>query len=285
MFDGKLGENSVFSSLSSHTETKRKNHETTTLRLEGHLKGKVDGYFSKCNQLRTQAATERALHTIEDVIDVLSRDFDTRYAADPTIASESFIHYWPPPKAAFVTYGFAPNGHGPSNLKECHHWFFKLKDARRKSLWIRGSSILKLTGVQAVARYVWGVDAPMKDRFVPVLQLMTNNIMEDPVDNQQNDERFASEPNLSTKMHNGWRIYYKSECPELANFEALRPRLKAKLRTVEAGQMQEVASRRGPVAERFAFQQATALKAARHAKRVAESLRLMRSEFDSAQTD
>jgi hypothetical protein len=179
---------------------------------EHHFKSIVDGHFGRLSRERLDAAQTTCLTDPEDLVKLHGDRHEQRKAADPSIATERYILFWPPEKKEIMTRVFRLDKI-PVPLRSCYSWSFTRKDFRRKTLMGAGAMRDTLKNVDARA-----VVLSTNSKPVPVFELVLEKPAEAGVEEAADEE--GEEPveeeavNHQTKLWRGWKMSYRMQEPD-----------------------------------------------------------------------
>ena len=147
---------------------------------------------------------------------------------DPALSDERFVDFMPPAKNQIQQLFFKVSTL-PALLKSCHHWMF-VPTPGRLSLMGRGENKLVCTGLTCKAYMLPGVPAPTASSMPSILGPSEHREAEDDAPPPAK----ASDILHQTKMHEGWRISYRSIFPEAMDIKKFKDRLRKQLTGMQA---------------------------------------------------
>ena len=126
---------------------KYRKHFNIIIGPESHLKGRIDGHFGLAQTIKEQAACERWLYDIDDVLKACEEHHKADEASKGMGPHQELREYRYVARALVPTREFDPKSL-PMRITACHHWSFKLTrtDGKLGSLLSRTDSN-NITGI------------------------------------------------------------------------------------------------------------------------------------------
>jgi hypothetical protein len=173
--------------------------------LESHGKTQLDGFFGVLSRRRTEAALSKKITTVEELVDVYQYD-----DAFVLRARESFCGFLPDYKKEEAPSCLFTRSSMPCGVRGSYSWASIVLDARRVSLC--ASDGLKVTGPSLRAFRIPGMHAGPLNTTTPVLVL--DKKTEPPDADEQPEPMHHADLSLQAKVHDGWRLAYRTSRPE-----------------------------------------------------------------------
>jgi hypothetical protein len=181
--------------------------------LEKHMKGRIDGLFGWLSRWKQQACKSHYLYELQDI----KETWETAHVAARALGGEhadlEVVEFLPPPKKDVEWCLFALSSL-PSAITGCHSWSFSLADRRRQSL-VDRSNKKCATGIIMRCQMLPSQRCPEYMTGFPIIQDKSDKVLVVPV--PLDDEVIAEgvvKPPENVKMHEGWRLAYRTTMPE-----------------------------------------------------------------------
>ena len=175
-----------------------------------HGKSDVDGEFGRQSAVIANAACQRELHDISDVVEVLEEDFNRRLRLNPEIPMQHSIEYVPPVRSSVETSKFTKASFSIDRLKSSYCWESTRHTVKRKKDDGRHPYDELLTNTRF--RPTMLTNEPCT--YPPKIPVLADR------DAESDDEEDVKEGDsvvvpTATKIWNGWKCSYRQNEPEL----------------------------------------------------------------------
>ncbi len=173
---------------------------------EHHFKSRCDGIFGTTSWWRQQAACDRTLSEIGEVVEVINSASESACKLDGELASILAVEWMPPPRSSVLSHKLVA-ARSPHGIAHCFSWRFHRNDRRRVSVWGRPPDNCAATAIDCRGLVVADLKGPHEQKFLPEVE---REAMTPDVD----DDLAGGVLDVYTKEWNGWRVSYRQSQPE-----------------------------------------------------------------------